>query len=73
MQDVYTVITSAMLQVVRDSVIYRKQASGFPAAAGSSTPPDSEQKRIADGGSCCNDAGSDTYSDAAAENVYVLS
>ena len=72
MQDIYTVITAAMLQALKDNVIYIQTAAGY-AKKPSSPESTGEQKRIADGRSSNRYAGDDTYRNAAAEALHILS
>lgn len=73
MQDIYTVITAAMLQALKDQVVYIQSAIADNAKTAYSSACNEEQERFPDGRGSSSDAGADPYGNASPETVHILS
>ena len=73
MQDIYTVITAAMLQALKDQIVYIQSAIAENVQTAYSSACNEEQKRITDGRGSSSDACADPYGNASAETVHILS
>ena len=80
MQDVYTVVTEAMLQALKDEIIFRNSSGSCKSDSRNSAQTvcvggkgSGKQERIPDCRGSIGNACTDSYSDASVEDLYFLS